>query len=165
MPFQPGEGFRSTRQAGTTGHSSRFSPVDPGPMRRAPVPTLTYPGACSLHELRRMLSGEEAKDETKIQQFVLNGCILHMLIERTPGFGNILGGLRYDVETRRARDLGEVPIPVVCSVIRSVRPAAEVMIDAAADAGVDQFEEVIDPKALDTLEDPLRTRLQKHMGG
>jgi hypothetical protein len=127
--------------------------------------TLTYPGACSLHELRRMLAGEEAKDETKIQQFVLNGCILHMLIERTPGFGNILGGLRYDVETRRARDLGEVPIPVVCSVIRSVRPAADVMMDAAADAGVDQFEEVIDPRALDTLEDPLRSRLQKHMGG
>lgn len=126
--------------------------------------TLTYPGACSLRDLRRMLSGEEARDDTKIQQFVLNSCILHLLIERTPGFAGILAGLRYAFETRRARDLGEVPIPVVRSVVGSVRPAAQVMVNAAAFAGQDLFEEVIDPSAHDSLEDPLRSRLQKHMG-
>jgi hypothetical protein len=126
--------------------------------------TLTYPGACSLRDLRRMLTGEEAKDEAKIQQFALNGCILHLLIERTPGFSQILGGLRYVVETRRAADLGDVPIPVVRSVIGSVRPAAQVMVDAAAYAGQDLFEEVIEPSALDSLVDPLRARLQKNMG-
>ena len=126
--------------------------------------TLTYPGACSLRDLRRMLAGEEARDDVKIQQFVLNGCILHLLLERTPGFVGILGGLRYVVETRRARDLGAVPIPIVRSVIGSARPAAQVMVDAAAYAGQDLFEEVIEPRALDSLEDPLRARLQKHMG-
>jgi len=124
--------------------------------------TLTYPGACSLRDLRRMLAGEEARDDVKIQQFVLNGCILHLLIERTPGFAAILGGLRYVVETRHAPDLGEVPIPVVRSLIGSVRPAPQVMVDAAAYAGQDQFEEVVAPNALESLVDPLRARLQKH---
>jgi hypothetical protein len=126
--------------------------------------TLTYPGACSLRDLRRMLAGEEARDENKIQQFVLNGCILQMLIERTPGLASILAGLRYALEVRRAPDLGAVPIPIVRSVLGSVRPAPRVMVDAAAYAGQDLFEEVIDPRALEGLVDPLRAKLEKHLG-
>jgi hypothetical protein len=127
--------------------------------------TLTFPGACSLRDLRRMLAGDEARDENKIHQLVLNACILHLLIERTPGLASILAGLRYSVETRRAADLGELPIPVVRSEVGSVRPPAQVMVDAAAFAGQDLFEEVIDPNALETLQDPLRMRLAKHLGG
>jgi len=126
--------------------------------------TVTYPGACSLRELRRMLAGDEARDDAKIQQFALNACILHMLIERTPGFTKIMSGLRYVVETRHARDLGDVAIPVIRSVLQSVRPAPQLMMDAAAMVGGDSFEEVIEPGALDSLEDPLRTRLKKYSG-
>ncbi len=122
---------------------------------------LTYPGGCSLRSLRRMLEGGEPRNEAEIHQFVLNGCILHLLLERTPGFGRILAGLRYALETRRVPELGELPIPVLGSVIPSVRPAPQVMLQAAELAGLSRFEEVVDPAALDGLEDPLRARLAR----
>jgi hypothetical protein len=49
----------------------------------------------------------------------------------------------------------------VRSVIPSVRPSAQVMIDASEMAGLGTFEEVVDPNAAASLEDPLRTRLER----
>jgi hypothetical protein len=126
---------------------------------------LGYPGACSLRSLRGMLAGEDARNEEEIQQFVLNCCILHLLLERTPGFAKLLTGLRFNLETRHAPDLGSLPIPVIASVIPSVRPAADVMLEAAAMAGLGRFEEVVDPNAASTLVDPLRARLERALGG
>lgn len=125
--------------------------------------TLSYPGGCSLGSLRRMLAGEEPRNDEEIRQLVLNGCILDLLLQRSPGFGRLLEGLRYQLEVRRPADLGEVPIPVVRSVLPSVRPPPRVMLEAAEMAGLSQFEEVIDPDAGGRLEDPLRARLQARL--
>lgn len=126
--------------------------------------TLSYPGGCSLGSLRRMLAGEEPRNDEEIRQFVLNGCILHLLLERSPGFGRLLRGLRFELDVQRPADLGEVPVPVLRSVLPSVRPPPQVMLDAAEMAGLSQFEEVIDPDAAQHLEDPLRSRLEARLG-
>lgn len=125
--------------------------------------TLSYPGACSVGSLRRMLAGEEPRNEGEIQQFVLNGCILHLLLERSPGVLRLVRGLRYELETRRAPDLGDLPVPVIQSVVPSARPPAPVMREAADLAGLEQFEAVIDPEASRSLEDPLRALLEKQL--
>ncbi len=122
---------------------------------------LSYPGACRADSLGRMLAGEEPRNEAEIHQFIVNAGILHLLLERTPGLAKLFAGLRFVLESRRVPELGDLPLPTVRSVIPSVRPSAQVMIDAAELAGLGTFEEVIDPAAASALEDPLRTRVER----
>jgi hypothetical protein len=122
---------------------------------------LSYPGACRLDSMNKMLAGDEERNETEMHQFVLNACILHLLLERTPGIPKLLAGLRYAVEVRRVAALGELPLVLVRSEIPSVRPSPQVMIDAAELAGLGTFEEVLDAGAARSLRDPLRARLEE----
>jgi hypothetical protein len=122
---------------------------------------LSYPGACRLDSLHKMLVGEEQRNEAEMHQFVLNACILHLLLERTPGITKLFAGLRYAVEVRRVAPLGELPLVVVRSAIPSVRPSAQVMIDASELAGLGTFEEVLDAAAAHALKDPLRARVEE----
>lgn len=120
---------------------------------------LTYPGACSPRSLRRMLAGEEARNEDEIRQFVLHGCILQALVERSPGLVALFGALRYRLETRRLDGFGELPVAVIASELPSTRPSARVMLDAADLAGQSSFREVIDVPRAQALADPLRARI------
>jgi hypothetical protein len=122
---------------------------------------LGYPGACRFDSLSRMLAGDEPRNEGEIHQFVLNTCILHLVLERTPGVAKLLTDLRYQLEVRRMPQFGALPLVVVRSAIPSVRPSPAVMIDAAELAGPGTFEEVIDSDAALALEDPLRMRAEK----
>jgi hypothetical protein len=122
---------------------------------------LGYPGGCRLESLIRMLAGEKPRNEGEIHQFVLNSCILHLLLDRTPGISKLLAGLRFPLEVRRTPELGALPLVIVRSAIPSVRPSAQVMEDAAELAGLGTFEEVVDPAASRSLEDPLRARVEK----
>jgi len=122
---------------------------------------LSYPGACRFDSLNKMLAGEEQRNEAEMHQFVLNACILQLLLERAPGIPKLLAGLRYTVDVRRAAPLGELPLVVLRSAIPSVRPSPQVMIDAAELAGLGTFEEVLDVGAARRLQDPLRTRVEE----
>jgi len=124
---------------------------------------VSYPGACRLDSLNKMLVGEEQRNEAEMHQFVLNACILNLLLERTPGIPKLLAGLRYALEVRRVAALGDLPLVVVRSAIPSVRPSAQVMIDAAELAGLGTFEEVLDASAARALKDPLRARVEELM--
>ena len=121
---------------------------------------LSYPGACSLGSLRKMLKGQKTRDEVEIQQFALNSCILHLLLERSPKLVALLTALRFGLETTSLSGLGELPVPVIRSVVPSTRPPAQVMLDAANLAGLSSFSEVIDVTATRGLEDPLKARLE-----
>lgn len=120
---------------------------------------LSYPGACGLSELRRMLAGQESRTEDEIRNFVLNSCILKAQVERAPKVVRLLNALRFDLEITQLGGLGELPVPVIHSVIRSMRPAPQVMADAAEMAGLSTFGEVIDREVARSLEDPLNARL------
>ncbi len=121
---------------------------------------VTYPGASSPRSLRRMLAGEEARNEDEIRQFVLHGCILQALVERSPGLVALLGALRFRLETRRLDGFGELPVAVISSEIPSTRPSLKVMLDAADLAGQSSFREVIDVPKARALADPLRARIE-----
>jgi hypothetical protein len=125
---------------------------------------MTYPGACSPRSLRRMLAGEEARNEDEIRQFVLHGCILQALIERSPGLVALFAALRLRLETRRLDGFGELPVAVVASELPSTRPSARVMLDAADLAGQSRFSEVIDLARVPALVDPLRARIDAARG-
>ncbi len=138
--------------------------VDVAPGKRLAIASpftwvLTYPGACSPRSLRRMLAGDEVRNEDEIRQFVLHGCILAALIERSPGLVSLLGALRFRLEARKLDGFGELPIAVVSSEIPSTRPSSRVMLDAADLAGQSSFREVIDVPLARELADPLRARI------
>ena len=121
----------------------------------------TYPGACSLGELRAMLSGAEERKDDEIRQFLLHCCILSMQLERAPKAVELLGALRYQLGTETLVGLGELRVPVVRSAILSTRPGAQVMADAADMAGQSTFSEVIALERARALEDPLQRRLEE----
>jgi hypothetical protein len=118
-----------------------------------------YPGACSLGALRRMLAGEDARNDEEIRLFVLGSCILHLLFERSPFLVRLFEALRFEAGTRTLPDTGELPVPILRSVVPSMRPDPGLMLDAADLAGQSTFSEVIDVERALALEDPLRARL------
>ncbi len=122
---------------------------------------LGFPGGCKPGALRRMLAGEEPRNEAEIQGFVLHAFILHLLLERNPGIVRLFAALGFPLETRRLPEFGALPIPVVRSVMPCTRPSASVMLDAAELAGLATFEEVIDVAGARAIQDPLRRRLEE----
>ena len=121
---------------------------------------VAYPGGCTLGALREMLAGGRVRDPEQIQRTALNHCILALLLARTPEFAQLMGALRYAVDIRQISECPDLPIPVIRSLIPSVRPPAGVMQDAVELAGLQAFEEVVDPGCLATIQDPLRETLE-----
>jgi hypothetical protein len=80
-----------------------------------------YPGACGVGALRRMLSGEDARNDEEIRTFVLGSCILHLIVERSPALVRLFEALRFQLTTGTLPDLGELPVPVVPVSPRSAR--------------------------------------------
>lgn len=119
----------------------------------------TYPGACTLGALRRMLVGEDARNDEEIRGFVLGSCILHLLVERSPTLVGLFEALRFSLGTRTLPELGDLPVPILRSAVPSMRPDPRVMLDAADLAGQSTFSEVIDVERALALDDPLRARL------
>jgi hypothetical protein len=122
---------------------------------------LSYPGACGVGDLRAMLAGRQERDEEGIRQFAIHSGILSLLLERMPGFARLMRNLRYEVESRRLAECGELSIPVIRSQIPSVRPPPDVMCEAADLAGLASFEEVVDPASLERVKDPLQAKVEK----
>jgi hypothetical protein len=69
---------------------------------------------------------------------------------------DLLGALRYRVETRTIREFGELPLVTVSAPFSTMRPADDLIVKAAGFAGGASFTEVLDLESVRQLRDPLR---------
>jgi len=123
--------------------------------------SLGYQVECTPSQLRERVAGERKSDDAEVRASVLANAALSLVLERTPAFAELLGALRFRLESRPLPGCSAVLLPVIRSEVDSVRPPGPVMVDAADLAGLSSFEEVVDPSAAARLRDPLRALLDE----
>jgi hypothetical protein len=118
---------------------------------------LSYASPSSLPVLRQQLqSGQHQKEPEAVRAFVLRACLMYILIEKHPAVADLLGALRFRVETRTIREFGELPLVTVSAPFATVRPPDDLVVKAAGFAGGASFTEVLDLESVRQLRDPLR---------
>jgi hypothetical protein len=85
--------------------------------------------------------------------------MLHVVITRQAGLTRILEVLHFPVTAGRLPGFGELPITFIASVVSTVRPPDDVIIESTEISGSDTFEEVINLDELVKRRDPFRERL------
>jgi hypothetical protein len=87
---------------------------------------------------------------------------MHAMLAKFPGIAQILTDLRDDIQTEKSPVLGDLPlVTTIRSCLPSFRPADNLMLTAIRFSGVPAFIELIDIEALNTLQDPLKLRIEK----
>ena len=107
----------------------------------------------------RELLAEPNRDGVELQRNVALAIVLHVVLEKQPGVGRLLGGLRFPVETVRTAEFGPLPQSVIAATVPSIRPPDEVIIQTTEIAGSNTVQELADVDAIARLADPLRERL------
>jgi hypothetical protein len=118
---------------------------------------LGYSSSYSPSALRQQVQqNAHQKEAENVRAFVLRACLLHMLFQKLPPLTSLLAALRYRVEVRTLKELGELPLVTVSLPFATVRPSDDLVAKAAGFAGGDHFTEVVDLDSVRQLQDPLR---------
>jgi len=121
---------------------------------------LTYSSTYSLPMLRQVLAGQEERDNEAVKAFVLRACLTHLHLQKFPGIGELLSGLRYRVETRQSPETGDLPFVTVSAPFSTLRPPDSLVNVASGLAGGASFAEVVDLNTVRKLHDPLRDQVE-----
>lgn len=108
--------------------------------------------------LRELLADKNRNPE-ELQRAVVLAIVIHIVFARQPGAAKVLAGLRLPVEARRMGEFGELPVTVLASAVRTMRPSDALVVESTEMTGTDSFQEVVDVAALQGLQDPYRDRL------
>ena len=79
--------------------------------------------------------------------------------ERFPALKHLLEDLRYQIETKKLSDLGQLPVVIVKAPLKTFLPADDFILQVTRLSGVPAFQEIIDLDALANLPDPLKESL------
>jgi hypothetical protein len=128
---------------------------------------LAYASPHTLGMVRQQIrEGQQQKDPEAMRAFVLRACLMAMLFHKFPAMTELLGAMRYRVEVRTARDLGDLPLLTISAPFDTFRPSDDMVVKAAGFAGGASFTEVVNADSLRDLRDPLREEalriLEKH---
>jgi hypothetical protein len=143
LPFDYNHSARSKRVTKTVRITS--------PLRWA----IAYPGSSPERLLEALSSGDPG---TSVSEIVLHTLTLHVAFQQR-GVRDLFAALRYPMETRHEPGLGNLPISVISAPVATVRPPDETIVESTEISGTASFEEVVDPDAIETLEDPVKARL------
>jgi len=117
---------------------------------------LSYSGFAPSR-LQEALASGDASGST-LQEQVLHHLVLHVAMQQK-GVAGLFEALRFPISVHHFPDLGGLPITVISSVVPTVRPPDETLIESTEVSGSDAFEEVVDVEAIQRLKDPLQERL------
>jgi hypothetical protein len=111
------------------------------------------------------VAGREKRQSEQVRQFVVNALAMHLLLGKFPGLVQLLGDLRYEVQTGAAAPgLGTLPLVTLSACVPSFRPSDDLILAATRLSGVPAFIELIEVEAVHRLQDPLKTRLEEMLG-
>jgi len=122
---------------------------------------LTYGSGYTLSQIRQALADKHDHRRDHIRQFVVNALVMHLLLAKYPGIGQLLSDLQYQVQTDKCPGLGMVPFVTVGACLPSFRPADDLILKATRFSGVSDFVELIDIEAVHTLQNLLKPRIEE----
>ena len=119
--------------------------------------TLTYSGF-GVKRLRDLLA-DRNRNAGDLESAVQHCLMLHTVITRQPAVVKLLEALHFAIAVDKAEGLGELPIVTIASVIPTLRPPDELIIESTEISGTDSFEEVVSVSEIANLRDPFRDKL------
>jgi hypothetical protein len=119
--------------------------------------TLSYAGFAPK-KLRDQLADRD-RSTAALQQAVVHQLILHVILARQTGVAKLLEALRFPLGTGKRPEFGDLPVPYIASVLATVRPPDEVIIESTEISGTNAFEEVVNVENLLQIGDPLYAQL------
>lgn len=119
----------------------------------------------TFNQFREAVAGRSERRPEEIRQFVVNALVLGQVIAAHPEVGRLLSDLRYEVHVEAAPGFSALPLVTIASSLGSFRPADDLILAATSFSGIAAFIELIDPDAVATLQDPLRSRLEAALAG
>jgi hypothetical protein len=109
--------------------------------------------------LQELIAGQGTIVGDELQQGVIHQLVIHLTVSRQAGMIQVLNALRFPVSFGRLSEFGDLPITFVSSVINTVRPPDQVIIESTEVSGMPLFEEIVSIDDIVQLQDPLKDRL------
>jgi hypothetical protein len=122
---------------------------------------LAYPSTYTLSMMRQVVAGKQERDPEGVRSFVLRACLMNLMFARVAELGPLFEGLRYRVEVRKSPQLGDLPLVTLSALVKTVRPADDLLMAATGLSGRTGFEEVIDDYQAAHISDPLQAQILK----
>ena len=114
--------------------------------------------------LRAKMAGEKPQpDETK--QLIINTVTMWMMMQRSKGIQRILGDLRFPVSVETSPVTGDMPFVVISASVEAFRPQDELINTVIQLSGRPAFEELVDREAVESMPDPLLSRIKSLVSG
>ena len=125
---------------------------------------LTYETGAAPTLVRQMLEGKAERRTETLKQFVVNALAMGLLLQAYPGVGQLLGSLRYRLQTETLPGFGSLPFVTVQACLESFRPTDDLLLTATAFSGVPAFVELIRADSLQGYIDPVTEQLRQILG-
>lgn len=122
---------------------------------------LSYRSECSINRLKAMVSGTEPRQTDEMRQALINHLSLVVLLRHVPTLTQLLEDLRYQVEIRELKELGNLPVVVLKSPVQTFLPPDDFILQVTQLSGVPAFQEIIDLEAVENISDSLKETLRR----
>nr|WP_300308079.1 hypothetical protein [Halomonas sp.] len=113
-----------------------------------------------LQQFRQIIK-DPNRSTAELFRFVVHYLMLFYCINRAPGLGRLLLGLRFPVSFEKLTDFGDMPFCVIGSPVTSHLPDESLILRSTEIAGNNTFEELIDEADVAEMEDAVKERLMK----
>jgi hypothetical protein len=121
---------------------------------------LFYRSDYALDRLKAMVSGTEPRQLDEMRQTIINHLTVIIFIKYFPAVSQLLEDLRYTIETRELADLGNLPVVVLKTPLDTFLPPDDFILQVTQLSGIDAFQEIIDPEAVENIPDSLKNALR-----
>ncbi len=118
---------------------------------------LTYSGLAPTR--LRELMATKIPDSAQVKDVILHALVLDTVLARQPGLLAVFEALRFPVVTEKLPGFGDVPVTCISSSVRTVRPPDDVLIESTEISGLNAFEEVVNARDIEEMQDPFREKL------
>ena len=81
---------------------------------------ISFSSPYTVATLSDVVSGNTARDNDAVRDFVLNACLMSELFRKFPALDALLAGLRFKVETRRSPQLGDLPLVTISAPFQTM---------------------------------------------
>ncbi len=122
---------------------------------------LSYRSECPINRLKAMVSGAEPRQPDEMRQALINHLTLVILLRHVPNLTQLLEDLRYQVEVRELKELGNLPVVVLKAPVQTFLPSDEFILQITQLSGIPAFQEIIDMEAIENISDSLKESLIK----
>ncbi|MGQ7246817.1 hypothetical protein ACUN9Y_05715 [Halomonas sp. V046] len=109
----------------------------------------------------RQIIKDPNRSTAELFRFVAHYLMLFFCLNRAPGLGRLLLGLRFPVSFEKLADFGDLPFCVIGSPVSSHLPDDGMILSSTEVAGNHTFEELVDLADIQEIEDAIKERLLK----